>query len=104
MAEYGIATYDANGNYNNYGIKPVSVVGIMTVPANTTSMSQSFNIPSGFKVGFVIAAIDAGSSGEGVIRVVRASGNTITVIPFSGSEYGSAVRGEMKVLVFLENA
>lgn len=29
MSEYGFATWDTSGKPNNYGIKPVTVVGII---------------------------------------------------------------------------
>lgn len=102
MAEYGIATYDANGNYNNYGIKPVSVVGVISLSSGQTSGSYSFTIPTGTKVGFVVSnALDSGASSPG--RVITASGNTITIGPASSSGYGVYPSNANEVVVFLEN-
>lgn len=81
MAEYGIATYDANGKYNNYGIKPVSVVGFDFLSAGNNSYSFSYSIPAGTKVGFVISLDDGAISGPA--RKIVASGNKITITPTS---------------------
>ena len=52
---YGIQTWDASGNPNNYGIKPVSVVGRIQLAAGQNSGSWSFTVPSGMKVGFALS-------------------------------------------------
>ena len=42
---YGIQTWDASGKPNNYGIKPVSVVGRIQLAAGQTSGSWSLRCP-----------------------------------------------------------
>lgn len=101
MAEYGIATYDANGNYNNYGIKPVTVVGIIKVKEGQTSGSYSYTIPAGTKVGYTVN-LDRG--GVGSARRITASGNTITISPASQPGTGVYPSSQTSVIVFLENA
>ncbi|QIN98172.1 outer membrane protein [Escherichia phage PGN590] len=101
MAEYGISTWDANGNYNNYGIKPVSVVGIISLSQGQTSGSWSFTIPSGMKVGFAIA-LDQGDVGVG--RNIVASGNTIKVSPASNVGPGNYAASACELVVFVEKS
>ncbi len=43
----GIQTWDANGNPNNYGIKPVSVVGRVQLSEGQTSGSWSLPFRQG---------------------------------------------------------
>ncbi|ENB6636648.1 hypothetical protein ABH584_002874, partial [Enterobacter hormaechei] len=57
---WGIQTWDANGIPNNYGIKPVSVVGRVQLSEGQTSGSWSFTIPAGMKVGFAVS-LDKGA-------------------------------------------
>ncbi len=73
---WGIQTWDANGNPNNYGIKPVSVVGRIQLSEGQNSGSWSFTIPAGMKVGFVVS-LDKGAVSVG--RSIVAGGNTITL-------------------------
>lgn len=101
MAEYGIATYDANGKYNNYGIKPVSVVGTIDLADGQVSGSWAFTVPSGKRVGFVVG-LDVGKVGAG--RRIQASGNRITVSAASAVGGGVYSSSKCTVVVFLENA
>lgn len=98
---YGISTWDASGVYNNYGIKPVSVVGIVSLSAGQTSGSYSFTIPSGYKVGFTLS-LDHGAVGVG--RRIVASGNTITISAASSTGVGNYAASACELIVFLENA
>lgn len=43
----GIQTWDANGVPNNYGIKPISVVGIIDLLVDQKTGSYSFNFGTG---------------------------------------------------------
>ncbi|QHB43401.1 hypothetical protein SFP17_030 [Shigella phage SFP17] len=101
MAEYGVSTWDANGKYNNYGIKPVSVVGVISLAAGQTSGSWSFSIPSGFKVGYVVS-LDEGARGVG--REIVASGNTIRISPISSVGPNRYSSSKCELVVFLERA
>lgn len=58
---WGIQTWDASGSPNNYGIKPVSVVGSIPLAAGQNSGAWSFSLPQGFKVGFVVS-LDEGET------------------------------------------
>lgn len=101
---YGIATYDANGIYNNYGIRPVTVVGNIELANGQVSGSYSFNIPSGTKVGFVVFAQSDSLISYTDKRLIEASGNTITVSATTGYGNGVTSTGASNVIVFLENA
>lgn len=101
MAEYGIATYDANGNYNNYGIKPVTVVGIQKLNTGQTSGSYSYAIPEGTKVGY---AVSLPSGGNEAARRISASGNTINITATTAPGDGVFAAEECYLIVFLESA
>lgn len=101
MAEYGIATYDANGNYNNYGIRPVTVVDVIRLSAGQTSGSYTYNIPSGTKLGYAVA-LDSGATGAG--RRILASGNNISIYPASSPGDGVFSASACNVVLFLERA
>ncbi|QXV83668.1 hypothetical protein bas09_0023 [Changchunvirus paulsarasin] len=101
MAEYGISTWDGNGVYNNYGIKPVSVVASIKLEQGQNSGVYSFDIPAGFKVGFV-NSMDSGYVNIG--RRITASGNTITISPASDIGVGNYPASKCELVVFLERA
>lgn len=98
---WGIQTWDANGIPNNYGIKPVSMVGRIQLSEGQTSGSWSFTIPAGMKVGFVVS-LDKGAVSVG--RRIVASGNTITLSAASSAGIGNYPASECELVVFVENA
>lgn len=98
---FGIQTWDANGVPNNYGIKPVSVVGRIQLSAGQTSGSWSFTVPAGFKVGFVVS-LDVGATSVG--RRIVASGNTITLSAASDAGIGNYPASQCELVVFMEKA
>lgn len=97
---WGIQTWDANGAPNNYGIKPVSVVGRVQLADGQTTGSWSFTIPSGMKVGFVVG-LEAGTN-AGVGRRIVASGNTITVTSASTTGVGNYPSNKCELIVYME--
>ncbi|OQD50654.1 hypothetical protein BWZ29_02205 [Enterobacter cancerogenus] len=98
---WGIQTWDANGNPNNYGIKPVSVVGRIPLAAGQNSGSWSFTVPAGFKVGYVVSLDEGGNS---VGRRIVASGNSITVTAASDTGLGNYPASKCELIVFMEKA
>ena len=98
---WGIQTWDANGNPNNYGIKPVSVVGRIPLSEGQNSGSWSFAIPAGMKVGFVVS-LDKGAVSAG--RRIVASGNTITLSAASSVGIGNYPASECELVVYVEKA
>ncbi|MCE1395299.1 MULTISPECIES: hypothetical protein [Enterobacter] len=98
---WGIQTWDANGNPNNYGIKPVSVVGRIPLSEGQNSGSWSFTIPDGMKVGFVVS-LDKGAVSVG--RRIVASGNTITLSAASSVGIGNYPASECELVVYVEKA
>lgn len=102
MAEYGIATYDSNGKYNNYGIKPVSVVGFDFLSAGNNSYSFSYSTPAGTKVGFVISLDDGAISGPA--RKIVASGNKITITPTSSPGANVYPSSNCYLIAYLEKS
>lgn len=98
---FGIQTWDAAGRPNNYGIKPVSVVGRIPLSQGQTSGSWSFTIPAGMKVGFAIS-LDKGAVTVG--RRIVASGNTISLSAASSVGVGNYTASECELIVFMEKA
>lgn len=98
---YGIQTWDAAGRPNNYGIKPVSVVGVIPLSVGQTSGSWSFTVPAGMKVGFTVS-LDEGAPTVG--RNITANGSTITVSPASALGYGNYPASRCEIVVFMEKA
>nr|DAW21262.1 MAG TPA: hypothetical protein [Caudoviricetes sp.] len=98
---FGVETWDAQGRPNNYGIKPVSVAGIIKLATGQTSGSWSFTIPSGMKVGFAVTLDEGGTT---VGRAIRASGNTITVSAANSVGIGNYPASACEVVVFVEKA
>ncbi|WP_336222754.1 hypothetical protein [Enterobacter bugandensis] len=98
---WGIQTWDANGNPNNYGIKPVSVVGRIQLSEGQNSGSWSFTIPAGMKVGFAVS-LDKGAVSVG--RRIVASGNTITLGAASSVGIVNYPASECELVVFVEKA
>lgn len=96
---WGIQTWDANGVPNNYGIKPVSVVGIIKLSQGQTTGTYSFTVPAGMKVNFV-PSLDKGAVGVG--RRIAASGNTITIQPASDTGVGNYPASECELVIFME--
>lgn len=99
--DWGIQTWDANGAPNNYGIKPVSVVGRIPLSEGQNSGSWSFTIPAGMKVGFAVT-LDKGAVSVG--RRIVASGNTITLSAASSVGIGNYPASECELVVFVEKA
>lgn len=99
---WGIQTWDANGAPNNYGIKPVSVVGQVVLASGQTSGSYSFAVPTGFKVGFAVTLESGAYAAVG--RRIVASGNTITISPASEAGIGNYPANACEMVVFMEKA
>ncbi|ATE85764.1 hypothetical protein Sf12_gp38 [Shigella phage Sf12] len=100
MAAYGIATYDANGNYNNYGIKPVTVVAVVKLETGQTSGSYSYTIPSGTKLGYTVSLSVGGNEAA---RKITASGNAITISATTTPGDGVYPAEECYLVIYLEN-
>jgi len=98
---WGIQTWDGAGRPNNYGIKPVSVVGVIPLAAGQNAGSWSFPVPPGFKVGFVVS-LDSGGTTVG--RQIVSSGNTITLFPASEVGVGNYPASACELVVFMERA
>ncbi|MDV7025570.1 hypothetical protein R4P48_23300 [Atlantibacter subterranea] len=98
---WGIQTWDANGIPNNYGIKPVSVVGTVPLAEGQASGAWSFPVPAGFKLGYVVSLDNGGTK---VGRQVVISGNTISLSPASEIGPGNYPASACELVVFMERA
>ena len=98
---WGIQTWDANGIPNNYGIKPVSVVGMVSLAEGQASGSWSFPVPAGFRLGYVVSLDNGGTK---VGRHIVASGNTISLSPASEVGPGNYPASACELVIFMERA
>lgn len=98
---FGIQTWDANGKPNNYGVKPVSVVGRIPLSMGQNTGSWSYTVPAGMKVGFAVSLDEGGST---VGRRIVASGNTITITAASNTGVGNYPASKCELIVFMEKA
>lgn len=98
---WGIQTWDANGIPNNYGIKPVSVIGVIPLASGQNSGAWSFPVPAGFRVGFVVSLDNGGTK---VGRHIVASENTISLSPASEIGPGNYPASACELVIFMERA
>ncbi|ELY2495264.1 MULTISPECIES: hypothetical protein [Cronobacter] len=103
MSDFGYASWDENGNPNNYGIKPVSVIGHIRLTNGQKSGTYSFNVPAGYKLGFIVVPAGASSYIEGR-RVITISGNAIVIGGGTNNSLNQHQAGEAHLVVFVEVA
>lgn len=103
MSDFGFASWDANGVPNNYGIKPVTVVGIIDLALGQKTGSYQFNLDPGLKVGFAVGTLeDKGTISYTDKRNIIASGNTITIQPSGGDGINDYPAMKVQLIVFAE--
>lgn len=73
---YGFDSFDSNGNSNNYGIVPISVLGFVTLSSGQTG-SWSFNPPSGYGLAYEFTSTE--NNYNTASRFVSDNGSTVTV-------------------------
>lgn len=102
MSDFGFASWGANGAPNNYGIKPICVIGSVDLLAGQQSGSYSFSIPSGYKIGYIVSLGDF--TYTETRRSITASGSTISIGTAGSNTYGPGIYAADKstVVVFLE--
>ncbi|HAJ7191176.1 TPA: hypothetical protein HNO18_06375 [Escherichia coli] len=103
MATFGVATWDANGKANNYGIKPSVVVGYISLSDGQVSGSYSFPVPSGCKLSYAMA-LDYGTLST-TRRKIVISGGAVTITN-AGDTIGADIwpAGRCDVVFFVEKA
>lgn len=100
MAEYGVQTWDASGNVNNYGIKPVSVSGYLQLGVNQKSGSYSVVLPPGCKLTyFQIMNDDQWGTGR---RKITISGGTATVSSAGDTDYSAGTEPAMAAFLIFQ--
>lgn len=101
---WGIQTWDANGNPNNYGLVPISVLGYFAVAAGQQSGTVSYTVPVGFRMEFL--QVTASDSYTTARRSITISGGTITLGAAADNDFGAgtypAINGY--VIVYLRAA
>jgi len=83
---WGIQTWDANGNPNNYGLVPISVLGFFAVAAGQQSGAASYVVPAGFRMEFL--QITASDSYTRARRTITVFGGTITLGAAAETDFG----------------
>ncbi|KNC91305.1 hypothetical protein [Trabulsiella odontotermitis] len=84
---WGIQTWDASGNPNNYGLVPVSVVGFFSVTSGQQSGSAAYTVPSGFVMEVLQVCSDTTYTTKR--RRVTVAGGTITIAAASDTDFGA---------------
>lgn len=104
MAEWGFATWDASGVPNNYGVKPVSLVGKIDLNDGQKSGSYSFTVPAGFKLGYMVGLSPSFDNYQAGRRTISVSGNAIVIGSAGDNSIGTNVyvADKTQVVVFLE--
>ena len=103
MSDWGFQSWDANGVPNNYGIKPVSVISNITLSNGQKSGSYSFNVPDGYRLGFVYVPLGADTYIQGR-RIISISGNSIIISAGTDNSLNQYQSGAANLTVFLEVA
>ena len=104
MANWGIQTWDANGNPNNTGIVQVLVVATVYLSAGQVSGTYTYTVPTGFKVAAIQSPI-TGDAYSGSRRKVTGSGGTITLSDASGDySAGTYTADECWLIIYLVKA
>lgn len=84
---WGIQTWDASGNPNNYGLVPISVLGFFAVAAGQQSGAASYVVPAGFRMEFLqVTASDIYTISR---RTITVSGGTITLGAAADNNFGA---------------
>ena len=98
---YGFASFDENGVYNNYGIKPISVAGNISLSQGQTTGVWVFSVPTGHKLGFIEIPLSA--SEYSAQRNISVSGSSIIVAPGSAGNYITYANAA-RLIVYVEVA
>lgn len=100
---YSFATWDKNGKPNNYGIKPISVIGEIALSIGQVLGSWSFSPPAGHKIGFMVGVSETYTYEERR-RTIKLNGNTITVSSAGNNSVGVDVfvADKSSLIVFVE--
>lgn len=97
--QWGVQTWDGNGRPNNYGVRPVSVLGMISLSSGQTSGTYQFQVPDGYKIGFTQSL--AGSS-VGIGRRITKSVNSINISPATAAGPDNYSASEITLIVFME--
>lgn len=99
---YGVQTWDANGVPNNYGIKPICVVGFVNLEKGQQSGTYSYTLPPYFRIGYIV------STGEfeytELRRKITTSSTTISVSSAESNTYGPGIypADKSQLVIYME--
>ncbi|HFI6099291.1 TPA: hypothetical protein ACGRXK_000701 [Escherichia coli] len=104
MATFGVATWDANGNANNYGIKPSVVVGYISLSSGQVSGTYTFTVPTGCKLSYGIS-LEYGRISFNPRRKITISGGTVTISQ-ANDQLGANIwpASKCELVIFTETA
>lgn len=104
MAEWGFGSWNADGTPNNYGIKPISLIGKVNLSSGQKTGSYSFSVPAGFKLAFLVGLAPAVDTYQPERRTININGSSLVIGSASNNSIGSNVyvADQNQVVVFLE--
>lgn len=100
MADWGIATWDANGVDNNTGIVRVLVLGTATLAEGQVTGSWSYTVPAGMRIDYLFQ--NTASAGTMDRRRFSINGGTVSISAV-GADYsaGTEPRSAGRVVFYL---
>ncbi|EIF6650266.1 hypothetical protein H6D83_000959 [Escherichia coli] len=103
MATFGVATWDASGKANNYGIRPSVVVGYISLSSGQVSGTYTFTVPTGCKLSYGMT-LDHGTTST-TRRKITISGGTVS-ISSAGNTVGANIwpASQCEIVIFAEVA
>lgn len=84
---WGIQTWDENGNQNNYGLVPVSVLGFFSLANGQQSGSATYTLPAGFIMEILQVSSDAAYTTTR--RKINISGGSVSISSVSDTDFSA---------------
>lgn len=100
MAEYGIATWDSSGNYNNFGIVPVSVIDALTLARDQVSGTYYYTVPNGCYISCIQVMMDDRHSVSR--RRISVSGGVISISPANQNDFSAGTEPAVSASVIVQ--
>ena len=90
MSQWGVMTWDANGNPNNNGMVTTSVLSYAALGSGALSGSWTLNVPSSYSLKFIFL-LNGNEDASGNMRQITVSGNTVTMSSAAANAVGDNI-------------